>query len=55
MNLIANTNGIDALIDGHSHEVTPKLLAKNKDGKEIPITQSGTKLKYIGKVFLQAY
>ena len=52
MNLIANTNGVDALIDGHSHEVTPKLPAKNKDGKEIPITQSGTKLKYIGKVVL---
>lgn len=52
INLIANTSGADALIDGHSHQVTPNLLVKNKDGKEIPVTQSGTKLKYIGKVVL---
>lgn len=49
-NVAANTRGIDAVIDGHSHEVTPALFVKNLDGKEIPITQSGTKLKFIGQV-----
>eukprot|EP00833_Pecoramyces_ruminatium_P005702 jgi/Orpsp1_1/1179734/evm.model.c7180000070579.1 len=48
--LVEHTNGIDAFIDGHSHETTPSLMQKNKDGKEIPITQSGAKLINIGKV-----
>ena len=46
----ANTRGIDAIIDGHSHEVTPSLKVKNPDGREIPITQAGTKLQYVGRV-----
>ena len=46
----ANTRGIDAIIDGHSHEVTPELKIKNLDGQDVIITQSGTKLIYIGKV-----
>jgi len=50
--IIERTNGIDAFIDGHTHEFTPKLLVKNKDGKEVPITQSGTKLANIGKVVI---
>ena len=48
--VIAGTRGIDALIDGHSHEVTPGLKIKNLDGKEIIITQTGTKLKNIGRM-----
>jgi len=48
--IVEHTNGIDAFIDGHSHEETPYLMQKNKEGKEIPITQSGTKLHNIGKV-----
>ncbi|WP_027729340.1 bifunctional UDP-sugar hydrolase/5'-nucleotidase [Treponema sp. C6A8] len=50
MNLIARISGADALIDSHSHEITPLLMAEDKDGKAIPITQSGTKLLNIGKV-----
>ncbi|MBP5604596.1 MAG: 5'-nucleotidase C-terminal domain-containing protein, partial [Ruminiclostridium sp.] len=42
--------GIDAIIDGHSHEVTPALKAKTKDGKDIVITQTGTKFENIGKM-----
>ena len=48
--VISKTRGIDALIDGHSHEVTPSLKIKNLDGKEIPITQSGMRLTHIGKL-----
>ena len=51
--IAAKTRGIDAFIDGHSHEVTPSLLIKNIDGKDTPITQSGTKLANIGKVTIQ--
>jgi 2',3'-cyclic-nucleotide 2'-phosphodiesterase (5'-nucleotidase family) len=48
--IAARTRGIDAFIDGHSHEVTPELKIKNADGKEVIITQSGTKLAHIGQV-----
>ena len=50
--IIANTRGIDVLIDGHSHEITPSLKIKNLDGREINITQSGTKLMRIGQVVI---
>ena len=48
--LAERTRGIDAFIDGHSHEVTPGLHFKNADGKDVVVTQSGTKLHNIGKV-----
>ena len=48
--IAARTRGIDAFIDGHSHEVTPELKIKNADGKDVIITQSGTKLRHIGQV-----
>lgn len=48
--IAARTRNIDAFIDAHSHEITPALMIKNLDGKEIPITQGGTKLIRFGKV-----
>ena len=45
-----NTQGIDAIIDGHSHEVIPTFITKNKQGKNVLITQTGTKLQNIGKL-----
>lgn len=45
-----NTSGIDAIIDGHSHEVIPSLIVKNKDHKDVIITQTGTKLQNLGKL-----
>ncbi|WP_349946558.1 bifunctional UDP-sugar hydrolase/5'-nucleotidase [Lacrimispora sp. BS-2] len=50
-NVIKNTTGIDALIDGHSHEEYGKYI-KNKDGQDVLLTQTGTKLKNIGKLTL---
>ena len=47
--VIANTTGIDAVIDGHSHEVYTNMV-KNKAGKEILLAQTGTKLKNIGQL-----
>ncbi|MBQ7155934.1 MAG: bifunctional metallophosphatase/5'-nucleotidase [Synergistaceae bacterium] len=44
------TRNIDVFIDGHSHEVTPGLLCKNLDGKDVVITQTGSKLMNIGQV-----
>ena len=47
------TKGIDVFIDGHSHEITPALKFKNAEGKEVTITQAGTKLAYVGKVTIK--
>ena len=45
--LISNTNGIDVLLDGHSHD-TEQVTMKNKDGDEVLRSACGTKLACIG-------
>ncbi len=52
-NIVKNTRGIDAVIDGHSHETVPGKTVKNADGKDVPLTQTGTKLKNIGKLTIR--
>lgn len=46
--LIANTTGIDVLLDGHSHSVLDQVEVKNKDGKVVLQAACGTKLEAIG-------
>ncbi|MBO6230618.1 MAG: bifunctional metallophosphatase/5'-nucleotidase [Ruminiclostridium sp.] len=48
--IVAELSGIDAVIDGHSHDVTPGITVKSKDGKDVVITQTGTKLANIGRM-----
>lgn len=48
--VVANTNGIDAVIDGHSHETVPASTLTNMDGEAVPMSQTGTKLANIGKM-----
>ncbi len=48
--VIAQTRGIDAVLDGHSHEVFAGEIFKNADGKDVLYSQTGTKLQYIGKL-----
>ena len=45
--VISHTNGIDAFLDGHSHD-TDQVIMKNKDGKEVPRSACGTKMQHIG-------
>ncbi len=45
--IIANTNGIDVLLDGHRHD-TGQATVKNKDGKDVFRSACGTKLGCIG-------
>lgn len=49
-NLIANTTGLDALIDGHSHDVTECEYVKNKDGNNVLMTQAGAYFDNIGEI-----
>jgi len=45
--LLSHINGIDAMIDGHTHKVY-NTTSKDKDGKDIPLVQTGTKLTHLG-------
>ena len=47
--VIANTTGIDAAIDGHSHEVWVENVP-NENGEMVVLTQTGTKFANIGKL-----
>lgn len=46
--VIANTTGIDVVLDGHSHSVLPQERVKNKAGEDVLLSQTGTKLSHIG-------
>ena len=45
-----NTSGIDVFIDGHSHTVIESETVRNSNGKDVIITQTGTKLQFIGRL-----
>ncbi len=45
--VIENTTGIDAFLDGHSHD-TEQVTMKNKDGEDVIRSACGTKLACVG-------
>ncbi len=47
--VVANTTGIDAVIDGHSHEMYVQKV-KNKNGDDVLIVQTGTKFVSFGRI-----
>ena len=49
--VIANTNGIDMALDGHSHDLE-QTTAKNKDGMDVPRSAVGYKFNSIGVLTL---
>ena len=48
--LIANTTGLDAFIDGHSHSTVPMKTVTDKDGNSVVLTQTGEYFNAIGKM-----
>ena len=50
--LVASTTGIDAVLDGHTHNVIPCQLVANKQGKMIPVSQTGTKFFNVGHLLI---
>ena len=48
IDVIENTHGIDACLDGHSHSVIPCRMIVNDEGDLVPLSSTGTKLQYIG-------
>ena len=47
--VIANTTGIDAVLDGHAHQVIEGEWVKNKDGEDVLLTSTGTKLERLAR------
>ena len=50
--LVANTTGIDIVLDGHTHAVIEADTVLNKEGKPILVTQTGTKFAHVGKLLI---
>ena len=50
--LLSNLKNVTAIIDAHTHKVY-NVTSKDKDGKEIHITQTGTKLARVGLLILK--
>ncbi|MCR5108465.1 MAG: bifunctional metallophosphatase/5'-nucleotidase [Lachnospiraceae bacterium] len=51
--VIANTTGIDAFLDGHSHDCD-KVVMKNKNGEDVVRQACGTKMNGIGWLKISA-
>ena len=52
--VIQNTYGMDAFIDGHSHTTMASEIVKNMDGKDVLLTQTGEYFDAIGKMTISA-
>lgn len=52
--VIANTTGFDAFIDGHSHSTVEGKAVKDKNGEEVWLTQTGEYLNAVGKMTIHA-
>lgn len=50
--IIAKTNGIDVLLDGHSHSKIEGDKVANKDGKEILLSSTGDKTTSFGELVI---
>ena len=50
--LIANTTGIDAVLDGHSHSVIECERVRSKDGKAVLLSSTGSGLSHIGYLLI---
>ncbi len=50
--LIAHTEGIDVVLDGHSHSIVEGAVYKNKNNEDVILSQTGTKLERIGKIII---
>ena len=52
ISLIHHTNGIDAVLDGHSHAAAIGTPYPNKDGEDVLLSCAGTKMENIGELII---
>lgn len=48
--LVQHTEGLDVVLDGHSHSVVERLVVQDAGGTEVVISSTGTKFANIGKL-----
>lgn len=48
--VIANTTGLDAFIDGHSHSTVKGDMIEDKEGNQVLLTQTGSYFGNVGKM-----
>ena len=51
--ILSHLNGVDGVLDGHTHKVY-NTTSKDKNNKDVYITQTGTKLANIGQLIIRA-
>lgn len=51
--LIKNTDGFDVVLDAHSHSVIEKMVVKDKGGRDVLLSSTGTKFEHIGKLTIK--
>lgn len=52
--LIQNTTGVDVVLDGHAHSVISCQVEQNKNGEDVLLSSTGTKLENIGQLVITA-
>ena len=50
--VIVNTTGIDAVLDGHSHSVWEQEIISNAAGEDVILSSTGTKLANLGTLII---
>ena len=50
--LIVNTTGVKAVLDGHSHSVLDMELVQNAAGEDVILSSTGTKLNNVGSLII---
>lgn len=51
--LIKNIDGLDVVLDAHSHSVIEKMLVKDKGGNDVLLSSTGTKFANIGQLTIK--
>ena len=54
LEVIANTTGLDAFIDGHSHSTVPMREVSDREGNAVVLTQTGNYLSALGQMTIAA-
>lgn len=52
VSMIAKTNGIDAVLDGHSHSLIVEDRYPNKDGQDVVLSSVGANLQTVGELII---
>ncbi|MDC7287514.1 bifunctional metallophosphatase/5'-nucleotidase [Blautia schinkii] len=52
IDLIENTEGVDVVLDGHSHSTIPCRILEDKMGDEVLLSSTGTKFSYVGQLII---